>query len=267
MESIVSYFADLGINFMALIRFSGMILVGALLLSLICRFIFQKQTIFGQAISSSIAIIFIYVLTVLIMTIITQMRSFVTPLPFASISQESITFFSFHNADFPAIASQLFSMIVLALLVNFVDRWLPRGSNLLNWLFYRTLTIGVGFFTHYFLTLVFNRYCPDFIITYAPAAMFILLIVMLLTGALRFVVGLILTTVNPIIAALYTFFFATIVGKQITKSVLTTAILSGVVLLMEHWGIVSLSLLTGALVAYIPFLLVLILVWYVVSRP
>ena len=267
MESIVSYFADFGINFWDFMRFSGLILVGALLLSLICRFIFKKQTILGQAISSSIAIIFIYVLTVLIMTIITQLRSFVTPLPFAFISQESITFFSFHNADFPAIATQLFGMIILSLLINFVDRWLPRGKNLLNLLFYRILTIGVGFFTHYFITLVFNRYCPDFIVTYAPVALLILLIVMLLTGALRFVVGLILTTVNPIIAALYTFFFATFVGKQITKSVLTTAILSGVVLLMEHWGIVSLSLLTGTLVAYIPLLLILILVWYVVSRP
>lgn len=267
MEQIVSYFADLGINFWDFIRFSGLILVGALLISLFCRFVFQKQTILGQAISSSIAIIFIYVLTILIMTTITQLRSFVTPLPFAFISQEAITFFSFHNADFPAIASQLLSMIILSLLINFVDHWLPRGKNLLNWLFYRILTIVVGFFAHYFITLVFNRYCPSFIVTYAPVALFILLILMLLTGALRIIVGLILTTVNPIIAALYTFFFATIVGKQITKSVLTTAILSGIVLLMEHWDIVSLSLLTGTLVAYVPFMLILILVWYVVSRP
>lgn len=267
MESIISYFADLGIDFGDFIRFSGMILIGALLANLIFRFIFQKQTLLGHAISSSIAIIFIYIVTVLIMTVITQLRSFISPLPFVSISQESISFFSFHNADFPVIASQLFSMIILSLLVNFVDSWLPRGRNLLHWLFFRTLTIGVGFFAHYFITLVCNRYCPHFIITYAPAALLILLTVMLLTGTLRFLVGLILTTVNPIIAALYTFFFASIVGKQITRSVLTTAILSGIVLLMEHWGILSLSFLTGALVAYIPFLLFLILVWYVVSRP
>lgn len=267
MESIVTYFANLGIDLGNFIRLSGIILIGSLLINLICRFIFRKQTMLGHAVSSSIAIIFIYVLTVLFMTTVTQLRSFVTPLPFVSISGESLSIFSFRSAEIPVIASQILSMIILSFLVNLVDGWLPRGKNLLSWFFFRILTIGVGFFAHYLITLLFNKYCPQFIVTYAPAALLILLIVMLLTGALRFVVGLILTTVNPIIAALYTFFFASLVGKQITKSVLTTAILSGIVFLLEHWGISSLFFLSGALVAYIPFLLILILVWYVVSRP
>lgn len=267
MEAIISYFADFGINFGDFMQFSGMILVGALLINLIFRFIFQKQTLLGHSISSSIAIIFIYIATVLIMTVITELRSFISPLPFVSISQDSLSFFSFQNAEFPVIASQLFSMIILSLLVNLVDSWLPRGKNILRWFFFRVLTICVGFFTHYVITLVLNRYCPQIIVAYAPAALLIVLLLMLLTGALRFVVGLLLTTVNPIIAALYTFFFANIVGKQVTKAVLTTAILSGIVLLLERWGITSLFFLSGALVAYIPFLLVLILVWYVVSRP
>ena len=101
---------------------------------------------------------------------------------------------------------------------------------------------------------------------YAPVILLAILLVMLLTGALRFLVGLVLTTVNPLIAALYTFFFASLVGKQITKAVLTTGILSGVILLLEKLGITTLSLLSGALVAYIPFLLILIVVWYIVSR-
>jgi hypothetical protein len=66
---------------------------------------------------------------------------------------------------------------------------------------------------------------------------------------------------------LYTFFFANIIGKQITKAVLTTGILSGFIYLLEDLGISFLSLAPGALVAYIPFLFLLIPVWYALSRP
>ena len=93
-----------------------------------------------------------------------------------------------------------------------------------------------------------------------------ILVLMLLTGALKFLLGLVLATVNPLIGALYTFFFANIVGKQITRSVLTTAILSGALVLLQDLGITSLSLTQEATVAYSPFLLLLIPVWYLVCR-
>ena len=93
-----------------------------------------------------------------------------------------------------------------------------------------------------------------------------ILILMLLTGALKLLLGLILSTVNPLIGALYTFFFANIVGKQVTRSVFTTAILAGVLALLHDLGIASLSLSREAMVAYIPFLLILLPIWYLVGR-
>ena len=92
------------------------------------------------------------------------------------------------------------------------------------------------------------------------------LIIMLLTGALKFIVGIFLTTINPVIAALYTFFFASLVGRQITKAVLTTAILSGIVMLLRYVGIIAISVISSALIAYIPLMLLLILLWYIVCK-
>lgn len=267
MESIISFFADFGIDLPALVHFSGILLLGALLISFISRFIFRKQTMLGHAVSSSIAIIFIYVVTVLLITVATDLRFLVSPLPFVSITSGSIHFFTFHGSLYSVIAAQVLSMIILSFLVNIVDSWLPRGKKLLNWLSFRCLTVIFGFLLHYLVTWLFNKYCPEFVVTYAPAVLLTILIVMLLTGALRIIVGLILTTVNPVIAALYTFFFASLIGKQITKSVMTTAILSAVILLLEELNITSLSLMSGALAAYIPFLLILIPVWYLTSRP
>lgn len=265
MDSIISYFSGIGLDFPGFLKFAAFLLLGALLINAVSRFIFRKQTLLSSAVSSSIAVIFIYVVMVLILIMVPSLQFLVTPLPFASISQECIRFFSFTGASYTSISAQILSMIILAFLVNLIDHWMPRSKNLLKWLFWKCLTVAIGFILHFIVTWLFHRYLPQGIVQYAPAILLAILILMLLTGALRFLVGLLLTTVNPLIAALYTFFFASIVGKQITRAVLTTGILSGVIMLLQNKGITVLSLAAGALVAYVPFLLVLIVVWYVVS--
>lgn len=266
MESVINYFANIGMNLPVFLKLAGILLLGALLISGLSRFIFRKQTLFGHAVSSSIAILFIYVVMVLFFILSADLRFLITPLPFATLSENAIHFFRFTGAGYSVIAAQLLSMIILAFLVNLLDTLIPAGKKVISWIFYRILTVGAGFLLHYLVTWLFTKYLPQGIILYAPAILLAVLVLMLLTGALRFLVGLLLTTVNPLIAALYTFFFASLIGKQITKAVLTTGILSGVILLLEKLGIQALSLHPGAMVAYIPFLLLLVPVWYLISK-
>ena len=266
MESIISFFSASGIDLPAYLKVALILLSGALLLSGISRFIFRKQTLIGNAISSSIAIIFIYVVMVVILTMSQKLRFLITPLPFVTFSTNAISFFRFSGSGFPAVAAQLLSMIILAFLVNLTETILPRGKNLFRWLFWRIITVAVGFLLHFFTATLLNKFLPQGFILYAPMILLCILVIMLLTGALKILVGLLLATVNPVIAALYTFFFATIVGKQLTKAILTTAALSGVILLLEKLGIAALSLQSAALVAYLPFILVLIPVWHLVSK-
>ena len=94
----------------------------------------------------------------------------------------------------------------------------------------------------------------------------LILALMLLTGAFKVLVGIAISTVNPLVAALYTFFFASLVGKQITKAVLTTLLLAALVLCLNSLGIVVISVISSALIAYIPFVLALTVLWYIVGR-
>ena len=266
MESVITFFAQSGIDFVPFVKIAAILLLGSLLIPLLNRFIFRKPTLIGQSVSSSIAIIFIYVAMALMLTLSTELKFLVTPLPFADITQNSIQFFSFHQAEFTTICAEILSIIILSFLVCLADTWLPKGKNMVAWVFYRVLTVAIGFALHYLVSWLLNQYLPEGLVAYAPVILLGILLLMLLTGALRFLLGLILATVNPLIAAFYTFFFATVVGKQITKSVLTSALLSGLVLLMEKMGITTLSLMTGALVAYIPFLLLLVIIWYISGK-
>jgi hypothetical protein len=253
-------------NFPGLCKSALTLLLGALLLCGICRFIFRKKTMIGHAVSSSFAIIFIFVATVLIVTVWTNMSRIVSPLPFVSISANSAHFYTFQTTDYLTLCSEVLSMIILAFFVNLLDNWIPKGKNIISWFLLRVLTVVLGVLVHYLITWLFHQFLPQGIQAYAPAALLVILIVILLTGALKFIVGIFLTTINPVIAALYTFFFANIIGKQMTQAVLTTGMLAGSILLLQKFGITELSIASGALVAYIPFLIILTIVWYILNK-
>jgi len=266
MESFINHLNGLGWDFWYLLKAGGVLLAVIVVLGLLGRFVFNKKSTLSIAVSSTIAILFVYTLTVILRSAGAQFESFVAPLPFVTLSGNDLVLFSFKGADYTIICSQVLSMIILAFLVNLVDGWLPRGKHILSWIFFRCVTVLLALFLHLVVTGLFTRFLPEGIVTYAPTILLALLIIMLLTGALKLLVGVILTTVNPLIAALYTFFFASLVGKQITRAILTTTILALLITALQYVGITSISIASAALMAYIPFLIILVIVWYLICK-
>lgn len=265
MEAVLNYLTALELNWPELLKTGGILLLGCLLIGLFGRFIFGKKSAVSCAVSSAFGIIFICALTVVLRSLELEAR-WTPPLPFVSFGAESMVFFDFLSADYKEICAQLLSMAVLAFLISLLDTWLPRKENFFAWLFFRCLTVVLAYGLHIVVTWLLGRYLPGVVVTYAPVILLALLVLMMLTGALKIVVGALVATVNPIIGALYTFFFANIIGKQISKALFTTALLAGLVLLLRYLGIAALCIAQSALVAYVPFLLILIALWYLLSR-
>lgn len=240
--------------------------VGTLLLGAIGRFIFGKKSVLNQSVSSAIGILFVYAATVVFRSLGGKFEMFVAPLPLVSFSGEKMHLFSFAGADYTVICTQILSTIILAFLANLMETFLPRGKRLFGWLFFRCLSVVLAIGAHLIVTWLFTKYLPEGLVTYAPTILLGLLILLLLVGALKLIVGAVLATVNPLIGAFYTFFFATIVGKALTKAIFTAGILCGVVAGLNYIGCVSVSIASAALIAYIPLLLILLLVWYIVSH-
>lgn len=266
MDTIVNYFTSYDIDLHSLLITGGVLLLGTFLISVFGRFVFGKRSALNNAVSSAIGILFIYAVTVVLKGMGAQFEALIAPLPFVTISGDELRIISFQGLDYTVICSELLSMIILSFLVNLVDRWLPKGKNIITWLFFRCLTVAAAFALHLLVVHLFSTYLPEGIVTYAPAILLGLLVIMLLTGALKIVVGALLTTVNPLIGAFYTFFFANVIGKQVTKAVLTTALLSALVFSLNYLGCTVISIASAALMAYIPFVVILIVLWFIVYR-
>lgn len=264
MESIANFFNSIGIDFDTFWKAALIFLLGTILLSIFGRFVFGKRSALNHAISSAIGIIFICGITVILRSAGADFSHLVAPLPYVRLSGNEMHLFSFEGIHYTVICSEVLSMIILAFLVNLVDTWFPKGKNIFIWLLFRILTVMIAYAMHLIVVWLFSSFLPDAIATYAPVVLLVILLLLLLTGALKILVGALLATVNPIIGALYTFFFATLIGKQISKAVLTTAILTGLVIGLKYAGVTVIAISTAALTAYIPVILALLLLWYLV---
>ena len=265
MEKVVAYFASSNLDIETFLKSAGLLIAVSLLLASIGRFIFGKKSALLRAVSASIGILFIYALTIVLCSAGDDFKKFIAPLPFVSINGDYMTLFNF-QADYTIVTTEILSMIILAFLMNLVDGWLPTGKNIFVWILFRALAVVAGLLLHLIATSLLTTYLPEGLVTYAPVILLAILALMILTGALKFLVGIVLTTVNPLVAALYTFFFANVVGKQVTKAVLTTAIMAGLVFLLQKIGVVSIFIASAALAAYIPLLVVLLLLWFLVGK-
>ncbi len=266
METVFQMLKEINFNWDLFWKSAAILAVGSILLGAVGRFGFGKRSTLSHAVSSAIGILFIYAATVVIHSIGADWKTWTAPLPFVTFSGTQMTIFSFTSADYTVICSQILSMVILAFLANLIDTILPRGKHLLVWLFLRCLSVVLAMGLHLLVTWLFTTYLPEGLVIYAPTILLGLLILLLLVGALKIVVGAVLATVNPLIGAFYTFFFATIVGKALTKAVITTGLLCAIVFALNYIGLTAVSIASAALIAYVPLLLVLLIIWYVVGK-
>ena len=265
MESIVNYFESVNLDIGMFLKSIGMLIAALLVLAVVGRFVFGKRSALILAVSSAIGILFVYVITILLGSAGEDLQKFIAPLPFVTIENDTMYLFNF-KADYTVVSTQILSMIILSFLMNLADGWLPTGKKIFGWIFFRCLGVMIALILHLVVTGLLTNLLPEGLVTYAPVILLGILVLMLLTGALKFLVGLVLTTVNPLIAALYTFFFANVVGKQITKAILTTAIIGGLVFVLQKMGVVAIYIASAALAAYIPLIILLVVLWYVVGK-
>ena len=248
-------------------KFLLLFAAGSLILSILGRFILGKRSSLNRSLSSVMAILFIYALTIMIYTFKPwQLENLLSPLPFVTFFNEYMVVMPVVGIYPTVLARELLSLIILAFLVNLLDVILPQGNSVIGWYCLRFFLVGLSMIGHLLIHWAFNTYAPNFIVEYAPLALLLILISMLLIGFLNAVLGLVLTISSPFIGAVYYFFFSNVVGKQITKAVFTAGILCVILFLMDHAGYSFIHISITALSAYIPIALVSLVLWFFIGH-
>ena len=238
----------------------------SLILGVLGRLVLGKRSSLNQSLSSAMGILFIYAVTLVVYTFHPwNLDAFLSPLPFATFAGDYLIILPITDAQFPALCTQVLSMIVLAFLVNLVDTFMPKGNHVFSWLFLRLLTMTVCMGLHLTVHWAFRTYLPDVLVTYAPVLLLMILAFCLLSGIVNLLLGMVIAVANPFLGAMYTFFFSNIVGKQVSKAVFSSAILCAIMYLLDFFGYTVVCISAAALMTYIPLALLLLGLWYLIG--
>lgn len=266
MDDILSTLRSVNVDPEVFLKTAAVLGLGSLLLGTVGRVAFGKKSGFSHAVSSAIGILFVYAAAVVIYSAFAELKDFLPPLPYANFQDTSLVLFSFSGSHYTLICTQVLSMVILAFLANLLDSIIPKCKNIILWLLCKCLTIVGAIALQLLVNWLLAKYIHQGLATYAPTILLGLMILLLLVGALKIIVGALLSTVHPLVGAFYTFFFATFVGKALSKAILTAGILTAIVVALDYVGCTAISIASAALIAYIPLLVALALVWYAVNR-
>lgn len=255
------------INFVASAQFLVYFAAASLIMGVLGRVVLGKRSSLNHSLSSVIAILFVYALTVAVYTFHPfGLDWLITPLPFVAFSGDYLIVYPLGDLDFLPLCGELLSLIILAFLVNFLDSLIPKGHTALGWYLFRLLSVAASLLLHWVVRYLFRTYMPDLLVSYAPTLLLIILAVTLLSGIISLVLGFVIAIANPFLGAMYTFFFSNCVGKQLSKAVFTSVILCCIVYLLGYFGYTVIAISAAALAAYIPMLIVLMLLWYLIGH-
>lgn len=255
------------IDLMTVAKFLLYFTAASLILGILGRVVLGKRSSLNRALSSVMGILFIYAVTIVVYTFKPwELEAFLSPLPFVTFSGNYLIVLPITDLQFSTLCTQALSLIILAFLVNLSDLAIPQVKNVVSWYLLRFMGVALSMMLHLIVCWAFETYLPEVLVHYAPTILLILLGIMVLSGALSLVLGLVIAAVNPFFGAMYTFFFSNVIGKQVSKAIFSTAIVCGVLYLMDYFGYTVISVAAASLLAYIPLALALLVLWYLIGH-
>lgn len=236
-------------------------------LGVVFKLLFGKKSDINHAMSSAAGILVVYVLTVVVYAFQPAgLSDLLSPLPFVTFVQDYLFVLPFHGTAFETLCSQILSLILLSFVVNLVDAVLPEGENPVTWFLSRFLSVILAMGLHLVANWAITKYLPSTLVYHAPAVLLVVLLCFLMVGVFKVVLGVFLTVFNPIVGGIYTFFFSNLIGRQVSKSVLSTFLICGVFYAMDHFSYLVVHIGPSALPAYLPLLPGFLIIWYLLGH-
>lgn len=128
-----------------------------------------------------------------------------------------------YNALFPA----LMRLFLLAFVINFWEELLPKSKKFVSWLLMRLFS-AVGSLCCYFLLCgALQRYFPQIFNQWAMAIVLSILGCFCLLGICKGLLTLAAVVVHPLLGLLFSFFFSHVIGRALTRAVITCALFLG----------------------------------------
>ena len=192
------------------------------------------------AFNAALSIAIMYLACLLIYTFEPAgLQHYLAPLPFLELKEKTISLviYSFTESgkfDFPALCSQILSMLVLAFLVNQIYQFKPGNLKVPGWIVFRFFStvfcIGVHFALYKVLQKILSMIPSDsfiaILLPYLPIGLLCFILFIFILGWVKSMMNRFFEKINPAFEGLYGFFFSNKFGVNVTRAIYTTFLLT-----------------------------------------
>ena len=211
--------------------------VGCCILGGLIRFLSGPESAVSKAISACIHIFFLYLIVIAVFALVPAFRSLLPPLPFLSVDGTSFSLWALSGLSSEAFFSALLRLFVLAVLVNLLEEFIPKGSKFLHWYFFRLITACAALGLYIGICALSDRYAPNFFGSWSGTILISFWLLIGILGLSKGMLILVAAVVNPILGVLFAFFFSNVVGKQFTKSIGTCLLAIALIYALQAEGV------------------------------
>lgn len=239
----------------------GIFSVGAIL-----RAVFGKGSSLTRSISATLNLILIYISAIAAYFYFPSLRDAMQRLPFLALAPDHFYLLDLSSMSWDLFFSSLLQLAVLALFVNMLESWLPKGKNLLSWYALRLTSSLCSFGLYLGFCYLTDAFMPMFFGSWAKWILLVFWGVILLVAALKLLFSAVLTVLNPILGACYTFFFSNLFGSQFSKAILTSVFSLLIISYLGKSGYAQVVFSQLTLSAYAPASLILLVALYLFGK-
>lgn len=219
-----------------------------------------------KAISASLTILLLYFTTILLYLFLPSLRNQLVQLPFVYTDGPRFLLRNLTELSEQVLFGSLVRLGLLAFLVNLLESLLPEGEGFLKWCLWKAVTVVMALSLYNFLILVLEAAAPGLFTHWAKWLILGCWTFILLSGALHWLTTLVLTVINPVVGLVYAFFFSSTLGKQFSKSILTTVILVILAAILNYYDMRVFSFDSMAISSWGPPGLILMLALFLFGK-
>lgn len=158
-------------------------------------------------------------------------------LPFLNLQAYGCSLLSPAQLESHTLFPALLRLFLLALLINLWEELLPKSKKIAPWLLLRLLSAVGSLCCFFLLCEVLQRYCPQMLDQWSMSIVLSILGGICLLGICKGLLTVVAAVVHPLLGLLFAFFFSHVIGRQLTRAVITGVLFLGIAWYLGESGI------------------------------
>lgn len=240
-------------------------LIGVVSLAgIVIKFFFRTATAYLHALSSAMAILFFYLVNILLYPMLPDIFGKVLEiLPLIDVTEEGVTLHTIQVGlrYLPELSREFLPILIFSGILIVLDDLIPDAKNTPSWILLQFAIVCATCIFYSVFEKMLGILPLGFMDQYAPVILFCVLFTFVAMGILKIIFTLMLVSVSPLLGAVGAWFSTSPMGKILGKAVLCAVLVCAVFIYLTGIGMGTILFAEVSALIYVLYMVILLGLW------